>query len=59
MDEDLMLISNSIEEIPRERAIANGTTLIIEGLRDWWERNFNFRLSQCRVRRLSSAYVAI
>ena len=36
MDEDLMLISNSIEEIPRERAIANGTTLIIEGLRDWW-----------------------
>lgn len=36
MDEDLMLISNSIEEIPREKSIANGTTLIVEDLRDWW-----------------------
>lgn len=36
MDEDLMLISNSIEEISREKSIANGTTLIIEDLRDWW-----------------------
>lgn len=36
MDEDLMLISNSIKEVPREKSIANGTTLIIENLRDWW-----------------------
>lgn len=36
MDEDLMFISNSIEEIPKEKSITSGTTLIIEDLRDWW-----------------------
>lgn len=33
-DEDLFSISNRIEEIPKERE--QGTTLIIEDLREWW-----------------------
>jgi len=34
MDDDLFSISNKIEEIPKERE--QGTTLIIEDLREWW-----------------------
>jgi len=34
MDDDLFSISNRIEEIPKERE--QGTTLIIENLREWW-----------------------
>lgn len=33
-DEDLFSISNKIDEIPKERE--QGTTLIIEDLREWW-----------------------
>lgn len=38
MDEDLMLISNTIEEIPKDKSKAEGTTLIIDDLRDWWSK---------------------
>ncbi|MFA6400341.1 MAG: ATP-binding protein [Salinivirgaceae bacterium] len=34
MDDDLFSISNKIEEIPKEKE--QGTTLKIEGLREWW-----------------------
>lgn len=34
MDEDLYIISNKIEEIPKEKE--QGTKLIIEDLREWW-----------------------
>lgn len=34
MDDDLFIISNKIEEIPKEKR--QGTTLIIEDLREWW-----------------------
>jgi len=34
MDDDLFNISNKIEEIPKEKE--QGTTLIIEALREWW-----------------------
>lgn len=34
MDEDLYIISNKIKEIPKEKE--QGTTLIIEDLREWW-----------------------
>ncbi|WGF91534.1 sensor histidine kinase [Aequorivita marisscotiae] len=36
MDEDLFMVQNSIEEIPKNNDIVSGTTLIIENLRDWW-----------------------
>lgn len=36
MDEDLMLITNSIEEIPKDKSKVRGTTLTIDNLRDWW-----------------------
>ncbi len=36
MDEDLMLITNTIEEIPKDKSKTEGTTLIINDLRDWW-----------------------
>ncbi len=34
MDDDLFVISNKIEEIPKQKE--QGTTLIIEDLREWW-----------------------
>jgi len=34
MDDDLFSISNKIEEIPKEKE--RGTTLKIDGLREWW-----------------------
>ncbi|RKE92270.1 sensor histidine kinase [Ichthyenterobacterium magnum] len=36
MDEELFLIQNKIIEIPKNKDIVSGTTLIIENLRDWW-----------------------
>ncbi len=36
MDEDLFLIQNTVVEIPKNKDLVSGTTLIIENLRDWW-----------------------
>jgi len=35
-DSDLILISNSIEEIPRDKNKVSGTILQIDELREWW-----------------------
>lgn len=35
-DEELLLITNKIEEIPRDLSSATGTTLIIKNLEEWW-----------------------
>jgi hypothetical protein len=37
MDEDIYIISNKIEEIPKEKE--QGTKLIIEDLREWWSES--------------------
>lgn len=37
MDEDLFIISNKVEQIPKEKE--QGTKLIIEDLREWWSES--------------------